>query len=308
MGQRSAEALARRAAKRGRTVEEQAKIDAQADSKRTRHGNANDDDAAAPTTVVAAPAPAPAAAPKPVAVAAPAVSGPVDVTVGRPVWKLDELPEGVKLKKKDEKAGWVCMGRPGQTCGFVNFAFRTTCKQCDAVRLSTDEGKKKAKKEKKAADKTKRGPPSQRDRKAESASADDAGGSASAAWAGTNLAGAAEANAVLRAQFKADPASLSDADQERARALLARDERKQQSKAARKAAISHAEAQGGGAGAGGGKGKGKGKGDGGGKGGGRGKGMGKGASFTPTPGFSSTTRGPAPGSARSSAGRASEPP
>ena len=231
----------------------------------------------------------------------------VDVTVGRPVWRLDELPEGVALKKKDEKAGWMCSGRPGASCGFINFPHRTSCKECGAVRLGTAEGKKKAKESKKPAV---RGPIGKgkgegkggkgEGRSPRAPTAEDGG--ASTAWAGTNLAGAAEANAALRAQFRANPSSLSEEDQERARQLVARDERKHQTKSARKAALSHAEGQGGGSG----KGKGEGKGGKGGKGEGKGKGKGKGGGSggkgggrgAAGPGIASTTRGPAPGERR----------
>ena len=125
MGVRSAEAIARRAAKRGRTIEEQATADSEAEVKRAK------------LEVEKTAPPPPAAIPPPAAAAA------ADLAVGQPVWKTQK-PEG-KLKK-DEKAGWICMGRAGQQCGFLNFAFRTDCKQCGAVRLVMDGPGKKAKK------------------------------------------------------------------------------------------------------------------------------------------------------------------
>ena len=103
MGQRSAEALARRAAKRGRTVEEQAKADLENDSKRHHHAA---EEAAAPAAAAAAPA-VPA---RKAAAAAASSSQASGLAVGRDVWKLDEMPEGTKLKK-DAKAGW-CASRP----------------------------------------------------------------------------------------------------------------------------------------------------------------------------------------------------
>ena len=217
MGVRSAEAIARRAAKRGRTIEEQATADSEAEVKRAK------------LEVEKTAPPPPAAIPPPAAAAA------ADLAVGQPVWKAQK-PEG-KLKK-DEKAGWICMGRAGQQCGFLNFAFRTDCKQCGAVRLVMDGPGKKAKKEAKK----KLSPNVKRHAGAAAASphAKDVGPGSGTAWDGTNKQGSEAANMALRQTFRDDPDSLSEADRTRAEALIARDERKKGKKEARRAAVSHA--------------------------------------------------------------------
>ena len=272
MGQRSAEALARRAAKRGRSVEDQIKAERESDAKRA----AQSSEAAMPeAATTAAPAPAPADIPADI---------PADVAVGKAVWKLDDLPEGTVLKKKDEKAGWMCMGRPGQRCGFINFPHRTTCKECGATRLHIDGAKKSSPAKPPRGGQGRQPPPRQAPT---SASAPSEAG-ASTQWEGTNLAGAAEANATLRARYRDDPDSLDEAERARAEQLLARDARKRASKDVRRAAKSHAESVVGGGGKGA-KGAGKGKGAGGGRGGAAGRGGRAG------PGVLSTTRGPAPG-------------
>ena len=229
MGVRSAEAIARRAAKRGRTVDEQKQADRAADRHRAKRleqekalkesdpsGEPPAPDVDAPVAVKSAPA-------------APAVTGPV--AVGRPVWALDALhkPKGAELKK-DAKRGWMCMGSPGAPCGYVNFGVRQTCRECGAIRLAPPP---KPPKHVEAAvthaspSATPRGkhvkPPSDPSR----------------AWAGSNAEGAADKNAELRRRYAADASALSAEERERAEALLQRDERKRAAKQQRRAAHKH---------------------------------------------------------------------
>ena len=65
-------------------------------------------------------------------------------TVGLDVWKargLEAVQNAGKMKR-DEKAGWFCTAmrsdKSGQ-CGFINFSFRATCKQCNTLRYGAPE-------------------------------------------------------------------------------------------------------------------------------------------------------------------------
>ena len=236
MGVRSAEAIARRAAKRGRTVDEQKQADRAADRQRAkrlelekalRESDQSGDPPApqqalsevdAPEAVNTAPA-------------APVLAGPV--AVGRPVWALDALhkPKSAILKK-DAKRGWMCMGSPGAPCGYVNFGVRQTCRECGAVRLAPPP---KPPKRVDAATATRAAPSAATPRGKHVKPPSDP----SRAWAGSNAAGAADKNAELRRRYAADASSLSAEERERAEALLQRDERKRAAKQQRRAAHKH---------------------------------------------------------------------
>jgi hypothetical protein len=233
----------------------------------------------------------------------------VGLVVGRPVWQMDGKETRTEKLKKDARGGWICPGVPGRSCGFINFAFRDTCKQCEARKLQPSERATKRKKVSTAPISEQQ--PAGVNDEVEPNKQEQSG---SGAWAGTNLAGAAEANAALLARYHDDPTSLNAEDRARAEALLARSQRKGEAKAARKAAKGHARAlwgggslagigKGGGAGGskGGSKGGGKGGGRGGGKGSGNGGGKGRGGGRGDGSGGSgaggmvlSSARGPAP--------------
>ena len=250
MGARSAEAIARRAAKRGLTVEEQKKADRESDARRAQREQ-NKSDGSKPAAAVAQSTPASASASsfgtavngacKGSNATAPVVTS--DVAVGTPVWKLEQRPEGTGKLKKDAKGGWMCMGRPGQTCGFVNFAYRETCKPCEARRLQPAAGGKPGK-----GGSADRSGGKKRPREAAAAASTSTGGGAAGGAEGSgggtaegsNPPGAAEANAELRKRYLDDPSALSADERSRAEALIARSQRKREEKEARRAAMKHA--------------------------------------------------------------------
>ena len=142
MGARSLESIARRAAKRGRTVEEQKAADRKDEHKAAlrRQAAAREATAQEAAAQEASALDAGAPASQPSAAAATYGSsqreGALSLAVGVPFYKLPPekraaLAADGKLKK-DAKKGWVCMGIPGQVCGELNFAYRQTCRACGA--------------------------------------------------------------------------------------------------------------------------------------------------------------------------------
>ena len=121
MGARSSEALERRAAKRGRSLEEQKKADREADrrkeqkSEQATERQAKKADEATPGNAEAG-----VGAKK---------------TFGVEVWRMRGGLEARNLKR-DEKAGWFCTATSatGGQCGFINFAHRVECKSCGRAR------------------------------------------------------------------------------------------------------------------------------------------------------------------------------
>ena len=316
MGARSAEAIARRAEKRGRTVDEQKKADRESDARRSQAAAAASESGSDRKGKAAPPPPTTASDATKSVPAVAAGRTAAAVTVGTPVWKLDEKPGAGGKLKKDAKGGWMCNGLPGQVCGFINFAYRETCKQCEARRLLPAAGSgggggggkspKKRPRDAGGADAAAGGHTATATRPAAGVGGgggqkkgEGRGGGAAAegsgtAWEGSNLPGAAEANAALRQQYLADPSQLSDADRARAEALISRSERKRADKDARRAARQHAglAGRGGGGRRGGGQ---HGAAGGGGRGVGRGKGGGGGGGTSSTSTMSlSSERGPPP--------------
>ena len=259
MGARSAEAIARRAEKRGRTVDEQKKADRESDARRSQAAAAASESGSDRKGKAAPPPPTTASDATKSVPAVAAGRTAAAVTVGTPVWKLDEKPGAGGKLKKDAKGGWMCNGLPGQVCGFINFAYRETCKQCEARRLLPTAGgggggggggksPKKRPRDAGGADTAAGGHTATATRPAADVGGGGGGGGlkkgegrgggaaaegSGTAWEGSNLPGAAEANAALRQQYLADPSQLSDADRARAEALISRSERKRADKDAR---------------------------------------------------------------------------
>jgi len=233
MGARSAEALARRAARRGRTEEEQRKyertLEKEAERKKSRPAPSEAEPAAKrPRTEQAESSDQGSAAAKSV--------------VGLNVWQLPAtnlIQKGGKLKK-DAKAGWMCTG-PGQdggVCSFINFPHRSECRSCGLARAG--------------------GPPAKASKPPISGAAAQGPGPAepmaaaekraagkvmrkekvsdpSRAWEGSVVTPERLAeNKRLREKLAADPDSLSAEDRARAEALVARDARKREKREALK--------------------------------------------------------------------------
>jgi hypothetical protein len=265
MKARSPEALARRAAKRGLSVEELRAQDRKDEKKRKRDAEAE------------------AEAERSAKARASATEAAVPMAVGVPWYKLepDKRPVVERKLKKDEKAGWVCMGVKGQACGEINFAYRDVCRRCGAkVVLPASSSRAKpagveapmpAAKAAGFVPNPALSPDAVQKAAAAAAAAGEAGkcfkcggeghwarhctmvavekkagpgrrekppSDPSRAWEGTNAEGAAEHNAQLRKQFASDPGALTEEERSRAEALLARDARK----AAKRDAIKSAKA------------------------------------------------------------------
>ena len=259
MKHRSAEAMARRAEKRGTTVEEQKKIDRGEKPGKAPKRHRNDEEAT------------PGAAPK---------------AHRRSAEAMERRAAGGKRARADDgskkdvrKGGWAC-----EKCGFSNFAMREQCRECGAPRPKWVEVEMRKEAEEKQRRKERRllKPNEKRRTAAPSTAAPAAAVAAPAAAAATPAAAEPtpkpawsipaataddiHANMRLRERLRAEDPTLTAEERTRAEMLLARDERKKAKKAERGA----------GGGRGGGKGFGKGKGSGGkgGRGGGFGRGRG----------------------------------
>lgn len=134
------------------------------------------------------------------------------------VWKARNLGmvEREGKLKRDEKAGWMCMAETNQEksrrCGFINFPHRTVCLQCNALRgVSSKDSSNPAQKKDHA--KTRR-----QERPSDPARA----------WASTaNVTQEhLDQNKRLRELFVNDPTSLTDEQRQRAQVLIERDARK----------------------------------------------------------------------------------
>lgn len=213
MGARSAEALARRAAKRGRSVEEEIQAERKKDKEKKSRGEQRSAEKAE--------------APAGMAVGDNGTddqSSKKPRTVGIDVWKAKnlEVVQSAGKLKRDAKAGWVCTAvrsDTGRRCDFINFPHRATCWQCDAQRYGghTPSKQHKQQAERTAAAKTRR---------------QEKVSDPSRAWAGTTDVPAErlEENKRLREALAKNPDSLSAEERERAEALVARDERKRAKK------------------------------------------------------------------------------
>ena len=262
MKHRSAEAMARRAEKRGTTVEEQKKIDRGEKPGKAPKRHRGDEEAAA--------------------------SGSAPKAHRRSAEAMERRAAGGKRARADDgskkdvrKGGWAC-----EKCGFSNFAMRELCRECGAPRPKWVEVEMRKEAEEKQRRKERRllKPNEKRRAVAPSTSAPAAAVAAAPAAAAAAAPAAAEptpkpawsipaataddihANMRLRERLRADDPTLTAEERTRAEMLLARDERKKAKKAERGAS----------GGRGGGKGFGKGKGSGGkgGRGGGFGRGRG----------------------------------
>ena len=136
MGYRTPEAIARRAAKRGRSVEEQKHAERKDERKKAAAIAAAADAAPSTDTVVTSTVPKDEHRIEGTTRAEGVAEASGKLAVGVPVFKLPgdqraKLFEEGKLKK-DAKKGWMCMGLKGQHCGEVNFAYRQTCRKCGA--------------------------------------------------------------------------------------------------------------------------------------------------------------------------------
>ena len=262
MKHRSAEAMARRAEKRGTTVEEQKKIDRGEKPGKAPKRHRGDEEAAA--------------------------SGSAPKAHRRSAEAMERRAAGGKRARADDgskkdvrKGGWAC-----EKCGFSNFAMREQCRECGAPRPKWVEVEMRKEAEEKQRRKERRLLKPNEKRRAVAPSTAAPAAAVAAPAAAAPAPAAAEptpkpawsipaataddihANMRLRERLRAEDPTLTAEERTRAEMLLARDERKKAKKAERGA----------GGGRGGGKGFGKGKGSGkgfGGK-GGRGSGFGRG--------------------------------
>ncbi|KAL1523635.1 hypothetical protein AB1Y20_018571 [Prymnesium parvum] len=214
MGARSEAALARRAAKRGRTVEEERLAERKKEKERAK----------AKERPPPSDPPHDDAAPQPKRIA-----------VGVDMWKARgmEAARGSGGLKRDEKAGWLCtaaVAPSGRRCGFINFAHRAECRECGAVRLAPPAAEEKEARGREAGGKTRR---------------QERVSDPSRAWAGTAEVAASrlEENQKLREQLRVEPSLLSEEQRRRAEVLVERDARKRARKAAIKKEKLHAQQQ-----------------------------------------------------------------
>ena len=206
MGARSAEALARRAAKRGRTIEEERA----AERKKEKDKEKTKKDSQPPSKQ-----------PEATAQDGEEPNSKRVRAVGIDVWKAHDLEvvQNAGKLKRDEKAGWVCTALKvdNTRCGFINFPHRASCFQCSTQRFGAPSKQIKDQADNQTVAKARR---------------QEKVSDPSRAWAGTANVSTEklEENKRLREQLAKDPDSLSPEERQRAEALVERDARKRAKK------------------------------------------------------------------------------